>query len=584
MSINGNWERREAGSFERLGEIDRRKFITLSGAGAAAVIFGVGPLTQETIAQPRFSGNPFSLGVASGDPAPDGIVLWTRLAPEPEAPDSGMTQKRVPVRWEVSEDENFRRVIQKGKTFAQPELGHSVHVEVEGLSANSEYFYRFRVGGDTSPVGRTKTLPALGSPVGEMSFAFASCQQYEHGFFTAYRRMAEEDLDLVFHLGDYIYEYGPNEYRAPGGNVRRHNTPEIVSLSDYRVRHALYRSDEDLQAAHAAFPWVVTWDDHEVENNYADEIPELGQSPQAFLQRRAAAYQAYYENMPLRSASVPRGPNLQLYRRITYGNLATFNVLDTRQYRDDQANGDEFGSAPSAETRDPNRTLTGREQEQWLLDGLAGSGAGWNVLAQQVFFSKLDFDPTEAVGINPDAWDGYSAQRNRLVDFFGQRGVSNPVVLTGDVHANWANNILSDFSDPESRVTGSEFVATSITSGGDGSDKRADTDQTLEENPHIEFFNDQRGYVRCTLTPRTWTADYRVVPYVSQPGAEVFTRASFAVRSGEPGLIQTADNGIPVAQRQSAEVESSRPEAQRRAARRSGVRMSGDGTEKTGRQ
>ena len=327
-----------------MGEIDRRTFVKLGGASAAALIFGFGPFTEKTWAEPRFSDYPFKLGVASGDPLPDGVVLWTRLAPDPL--NGGMPDKRVPVQWQVATDEAFANVVREGATFASPELAHSVHVEVGGLRPAGEYFYRFRAGSELSPVGRTKTAPAFGASVAEMNFAFVSCQQYEHGYFTAYRHMSEEDLDLVVHLGDYIYEYGPNQYVAPGGNVRTHVGPEIVSLSDYRRRHAQYRTDEDLQAAHAAFPWAVTWDDHEVENNYADEIPEGGQSVEAFILRRAAAYQAYYEHMPLRRTSVPSGPDMQLYRRLTFGNLAEFNVLDTRQYRDDQAAGDGTPTRP----------------------------------------------------------------------------------------------------------------------------------------------------------------------------------------------------------------------------------------------
>ncbi|WP_407691123.1 alkaline phosphatase D family protein [Rubrobacter marinus] len=548
-----------------MGEIDRRTFVKLSGASAAALILGFGPFTEQVWAAPRFSDYPFKLGVASGDPAPDGVVLWTRLAPDP-LNGGGMPDKKVPVQWQVASDEGFGSVVREGTEFARPELAHSVHVEVEGLDPGREYYYRFKAGPELSPVGRTKTTPAAGATVAGMSFAFASCQQYEHGYFTAYRRMSEEDLDLVVHLGDYIYEYGPNEYIAPGGNVRNHVGPEITTLPDYRRRHAQYRTDEDLQAAHAAFPWVVTWDDHEVENNYADEIPERNQSVAAFIRRRAAAYQAYYEHMPLRRASVPTGPDMLLYRRIAYGNLAEFNVMDTRQYRDDQANNDGT-KPPNAQSEDPNRTLTGAEQERWLFDGISASRARWNILAQQVFFAQRDFDFGDGKRFSMDSWDGYGGSQNRVTDFLAsQDPQKNPVVLTGDVHASWANEILTNFDDPGSRPVGVEFVGTSITSGGDGSDLRADTAQTLEENPHIKFFNNYRGYVRCSLTPEEWRADYRVLPYVKQPGAPVTTRASFVVESGNPRL-QTADtNRVPNAARFSPEVEASRIEAQEEAA------------------
>ena len=545
MSIRGNWEQGRAEAVSRMGEIDRRTFVKLSGASAAALVFGAGPFIEEAVARPKFQGYPFKLGVNSGDPLPDGVVLWTRLAPKPLAEDGrgGMPNKNVPVRWQVATDERFRNVVRRGETNARPELGHSVHVEVEGLRPGREYFYRFKAGDETSPVGRTKTFPSLGSAVAQMTFAFASCQQYEHGYFNAYRRMSEEDLDLVVHLGDYIYEYGANEYQAPGGNVRFHKGPEIISLSDYRNRLAQYKSDEDLQAAHAAFPFIVTWDDHEVENNYADEIPESGQSPEPFLQRRANAYQAYYEHMPLRRSSIPRGPDMQLYRRLTYGNLAEFNVMDTRQYRDDQAAGDGT-DPPNPEQQDPNRTLTGGEQERWLLDGLADSGTAWNVLAQQVFFAQRDFDTGDGQRFSMDAWDGYIGSRDRISKSIQDKNVRNPVVLTGDVHNNWACDLKADYDDQSSATIGSEFVGTSITSGGDGADTSPSQEAVVAENPHITFFNGQRGYVRCTITPEEWRADYRVVPYVSQPGSRVFTRASFVIESDNPGLQPAGTNPV----------------------------------------
>ncbi|MGI8749044.1 MAG: alkaline phosphatase D family protein, partial [Thermoleophilaceae bacterium] len=372
MAVSGNWDRR----------MSRRRFVGMSGAGAAGLVLGAGPFTDKAIAAPRFGAYPFSLGVASGDPEPRGVVLWTRLAPDP-LNGGDMPNAAVPVRWEVSSDQRFKKVVARGTEPARPELGHSVHVEVDGLDPGSEYFYRFKSGSEISPVGRTKTAPRRNAALRELNFAFVSCQQYEHGYYTAYRRLAEEDLDVVFHLGDYIYEYGPNEYVATGGNVRVHNSPEVMDLLAYRNRHAQYRSDSDLQAAHRAFPWVVTWDDHEVENNYADEISEDNVDPALFLQRRAAAYQAYYEHMPLRRRSVPRGPDMRLYRRVPFGDLVSFNVLDTRQFRDDQAAGD-GNKPPNPEQADPNRTLTGAQQERWLFNGLQRSRARWNVLAQQI--------------------------------------------------------------------------------------------------------------------------------------------------------------------------------------------------------
>ncbi|MDQ3152842.1 MAG: alkaline phosphatase D family protein [Actinomycetota bacterium] len=498
----------------------------VAGAGAATLIRAPG-----AVAAP--SADPFTLGVASGDPAPDGMVLWTRLAPTPLAEDGlgGMGSRPVEVEWELAVDERFTRVERRGTETAVPDAAHSVHVELAGLRPGREYFYRFRAGGHVSPTGRTRTAPNPGVLGGPLTMCFASCSQYEHGYFTAYRRLAEEEPDLVLHLGDYQYEYTADDYVAPGGNVRDHVGPETVTLANYRQRLAQYKTDEDLQAAHAVAPWLVVWDDHELDNNWADEIPEEPQPD--YLARRAAAFRAYYENMPLRRASLPRGIDLQLYRRVEWGRLATFHMLDTRQYRDDQPCGDEFGS-DCAERTEPTRSITGDEQEAWLLDGLTGSTARWDVLGQQVFFSQVDFTPGAGRGFNPDAWDGYVANRDRVAAGLAQ--ARNAVVLTGDVHAHWAAEVKERFDDPSSATVATELVASSITSGGDGSETQADTAGILADNPHIRFYNNRRGYVRTRFTGSELRTDFRVVPVVSRPGAPVQTRASFVVGDREPGL------------------------------------------------
>jgi alkaline phosphatase D len=547
--------------------LDRRGF--LQGAGKIAGI-SLGLAVAQSMggfkvdAAPKFSNYPFSLGVASGDPLSDSIVLWTRLAPEP-LKGGGMPLRNIPVKWELAKDEHFRHIVQRGTEIAKPELAHSVHVEVYKLQPNTVYYYRFKAGHELSQVGKTKTLPAKGASVASLSFAFASCQQYEHGYYTAYKHMAKEDLDLVFHLGDYIYEYGPNEYVANTGNVRSHSGPEIISLEDYRNRHAQYRTDGDLQAAHAAFPWVVTWDDHEVENNYANTIPEKGQSVEEFVKRRANAYQAYYEHMPLRRSSLPHGADMQLYRDFSYGDLASFFVLDTRQYRSDQANGDK-SSPQTPESLDPSRTLLGADQEKWLLGNLDQSQSKWNVLAQQIFFAQRNYgsSPTKPK-YSMDGWDGYVPARQRITDFVGSKDMNNFIVLTGDVHASWASNITTNFDDPNSRVLGAEFVGTSITSGGNGADKRADTDRILAQNEHIKFFNDYRGYVRCEVTPTQWKTDYRVLPFVSKPGADISTRASFVYEKSQEGLKEIAATTVPMGKHESNEVEEDRHKAHGRA-------------------
>ncbi|RID82991.1 alkaline phosphatase [Peribacillus asahii] len=546
--------------------VDRRSF--LQGAGKVAglslglaIANSMGGFKVE--AAPVFKEYPFTLGVASGDPLSDSVVLWTRLAPDP-LNGGGMSSHIVPVQWELATDENFRNIIQRGTEHASPNLAHSVHLEVSGLKANTVYYYRFKSGNELSPVGRTKTLPAPGASVASMTFAFASCQQFEHGYYTAYKHMAKEDLDLVFHLGDYIYEYGTNEYLSPTGNVRAHRGDEIITIEDYRNRYAQYRSDEHLRAAHASFPWIVTWDDHEVENNYANVIPEKDQSVEEFIKRRAAAYQAYYEHMPLRKSSLPHDGGMQLYRDFSYGDLANFYVLDTRQYRDDQANGD-GSKAHTAESLDPNRTLLGPEQEKWLLDNLGNSKSQWNVLAQQIFFAERKSGSSTAPKFSMDSWDGYPAARQHITNFVAGRDINNIIVLTGDVHASWASNLTTDYNNPEAPIFGAEFVGTSITSGGDGSDVRADTAKTLSDNPHIKFFNNYRGYVRCQVTPEQWRADYRVVPFVTKPGADISTRASFVFQKNQQGLKEVATTTVPMGVQMSSEVEEDRHRAHDRA-------------------
>jgi alkaline phosphatase D len=518
--------------------LSRRSFL-VGGLAAATSVALPGPVASARPASPSGRlAEPFTLGLASGDPSPDGMVLWTRLSPDPLADDGrgGMPSRVVPVQWQLATDERFRSIVREGSQESRPESAHSVHVELAGLEPGREYFYRFRAAGHLSPAGRTRTAPAPGSSPSSLHMAFASCSQYEHGFFTAYRRLAEEQPELVLHLGDYIYEYEKGVYTISGGNVRDHRGPETETLAGYRQRHAQYKTDADLQAAHAVAPWVVVWDDHEVDNNWADEVPEKPENPQPrFLERRAAAFQAYYENMPLRASSVPRGIDLQLFRRVQWGQLATFHMLDTRQYRDDQACGD--GAQSGCDARlDPARSITGQEQEDWLLDGLASSRATWDVLGQQVFFAQRDFAAGPAERYSMDGWDGYAASRSRILQGIADRGVRNPVVLTGDVHRHYANDLKADFADPSSATVGVELVCSSITSTGDGADRTPATDAQLAENPHIRFASTQRGYVSTRFTPQSMRADFQVLPYVTRPGAPVTTRQSYVVEEGRPGL------------------------------------------------
>ncbi|MFN7929924.1 MAG: alkaline phosphatase D family protein [Blastocatellia bacterium] len=475
-----------------------------------------------------FANDPFTLGIASGEPWANSVVLWTRLAPDP-LHGGGMPARTVPVKWEVATDERMQKVIAKGTALAQPEAGHSVHVEVTGLQPARWYWYRFTVDAGASPIGRTRTAPALGARNERMNFAFASCQHYETGYYTAYQYLAQDDLDLVLHLGDYIYEGAPTKDRP-----RLHNSAEIKTIEDYRNRYALYKSDPLLQRAHANFPWAVVWDDHEVDNNYAGLTPEDDQTPAEFARRRAWAYQVYYEHMPLRRSVLKPNHNVEIFRRLSFGNLATIHLLDTRQYRTDQPCGD-GNKPPCPASFDPKATIMGSAQERWLMRGLTESSARWNIIAQQVMVAPADSKEGPEQSFSMDQWSGYAVARQRFLEFLRDRKPANPVVLTGDIHTNWVNDLKPEFYNEKSPVVATEFVGTSITSGGDGSDVRPTTARMLSENPHIKFFNGQRGYVRCTLTPQQWQTDYRVVEQVSKPGAPMQSRASFVVENGKPG-------------------------------------------------
>ncbi|EHN11888.1 phosphodiesterase/alkaline phosphatase D [Patulibacter medicamentivorans] len=510
-----------------------RRSLLRTGLAGATVAATAGFPVASTFARtrPTFPSAPWALGVASGDPTSDGVVLWTRLATDALGVEP-IAHDRILVRWELAEDEGFRRVARRGVAVADRDAAHSVHVEVEGLRPHRDYWYRFAAGDEVSPVGRTRTAPDPRNTPAALAFAFASCQQYEHGFFTAWRHVAEEDVDLVLHLGDYIYEHGTDVYKSADGNVRHHVGDEITTLFDYRRRHAQYRSDGDLQAAHAAHPFVVTWDDHEVDNNYADLVPEDGQAPEAFRARRAAAYQAYWEHMPLRRRQRAKGPDMRLDRTLDYGRLARFTVLDTRQYRSDQACGDGT-KAPCAEWEDPTRTFLGDDQERRVLRDLGRSGARWNVIANQVPLTAIDQKAGEGLTLYMDGWAGYPAARERFLSGIVDRRVGNPLVITGDVHSNWACEVNRDARDPASTAVAVELIGTSITSTGDGNDSQP---AQLADNPQVKWYQRRRGYVRVAVDAREARADYRSLDYVSRPGAPVRTAKSFVVEDGTPRL------------------------------------------------
>lgn len=511
--------------------LDRRWFMAYT-AGIASIPL-LGHAAKAETSSVKLADNPFKLGVASGDPSPRGVVLWTRLAPEPLAEAGGMDPVSVPVDWELAEDEQFTKIVRKGTQLATPQLGHSVHVDLVGLEPDRWYFYRFRTADAESPVGRTRTMPRSNAKPDQMRFAFVSCQHYESGYYCAYRHMLGEDLDMVFHLGDYIYE-GPGK----NGGVRKHVGAEIHSLDDYRRRHAQYRSDPLLHGMHARCPWMVTWDDHEFDNNCANDIPEeLDVDPIDFLVRRANAYQAYYEAMPLSRRSLPRGANLRLYRSAKFGQLAEFMVLDARQYRSDQPNNDrdhDMNDAAAANTQ----SMLGQTQKGWLQQQLVNSQGMWNVIPQQVMMGTVDRLVGEGRSFSMDQWPGYAWERNQLMQFLHDRRVPNPVVLTGDIHSNWVNNLRIDDLKTDSPVVATEFVGTSISSGGNGVDKPRGLDKMLSENPGLAWHNAERGYVSCTVTPDRLQADYLSAVDVTREDGEVIKRASFVVNSGRAGAEQ----------------------------------------------
>jgi alkaline phosphatase D len=515
-----------------LARLSRRQLLAVAWRlGAAAVLQPI--LPSRVLAQPMYRTYPFALGVASGDPWPGGVGLWTRLCPEPLA-GGGMPMANVDVGWEVAPDRQFRTITQKGAAVARPELGHSVHVEVGGLEAGREYWYRFRSGGEVSPIGRTKTAPAEGAAVDRLRFAVCGCNHYETGYFTAFRRIAGEQFDFVFHTGDYIYEG-----RADGGRnpavVRQHQGQEIYTLVDYRNRYALYKMDPDLRAAHASAPFIVTWDDHEVDNDYAGDLDENGTPAEVFLLRRAAAYQAFYESMPIRASALPSGPHMRLHRRLRFGGLIDLSVVDTRQYRSKQACGGGTATGCAA-ALDPARTILGAEQETWLFEQLGQARCTWTMIGQQVPTFARDLAKFNPQGrFSMDKWDGYAAARRRLYERLRETKAPNPVVLSGDVHVHYGADLKIDFENPASPTVGVELTNTSITSGGDGADVSANWEPTRGDNPHIKYHSARRGYIACTATPATLRADFRILDRVSVPDAPDRIGGSLIVEAGRPG-------------------------------------------------
>jgi alkaline phosphatase D len=495
--------------------------------------FGGAALATRTLAAAPAGFELFTLGVAAGYPSPDGIALWTRLAPQPLAPGGGMDPVPVAVRWEIAEDENFARVADEGVEYATADWAHSVHAESAQLRADRVYWYRFHAGDATSPVGRFRTAPAVDAEVGRLRFAFVSCQQYEQGWYAAYRHLVADAPDLLLHLGDYIYESSWGEQR-----VRRHEGPEPVTLEQYRARHACYRLDPDLQAAHAACAWLFTWDDHEVDNDYAASLSQDEDVRRWMLARRAMAYRAYFEHLPLRRTMTPLGPDLRLHARLPWGKLAAFTMLDTRQYKSPQPC-PKPGRAGSnmiedcAMRENPQATMLGDAQERWLAAGLATGAAQWNLLGQTTLMAQADSKPGPGQMFYSDAWDGYPAARRRLLQTLVDTRARNPVVLGGDVHSFWVTDLKTDFARAESPTVASEFVTTSVTSQPPPEDR---IQTAAREGAHVKFATGlHRGYVRMELSPARLTAELRALDDARRQDAQCSTLASWVVEDGRPG-------------------------------------------------
>jgi alkaline phosphatase D len=442
-----------------------------------------------------------------------------------------MAEFDLPVDWLVATDPHFAHVVRRGTAIASPEWAHSLHVEVDGLQADRWHWYRFLIGGVSSPIGRTRTLPPPGSDAARLRIAVASCQHFEQGYFCAYRHMLDDDLDFVVHVGDYIYE------GSWGAQIRRHESARgALSLDDYRNRHACYKRDADLAAAHAAYPWLLTWDDHDVANDYAGVVPSDGEPAAEFAMRRAVAYRAWYEHMPLRAVHRPdSGGGMLMQSRVDFGDLVRINLVDDRQYRSPHpcAEGGEM-VRNCAQRFAPEQTMFGKEQENWLAKGLVASPACWNVLAQQTLIAPFEYRAADGgYDVWTDGWDGYAGARSRLLRFIESAQVRNVVALGGDMHAFYVTDLKADFADAAAAPVATEFVGTSITSSDVDYESVA---RDLPRNPHVRYFDSRwRGYLYCEITPESWRTELRIVDDVTLAASGGRTLASFYVEDGRPG-------------------------------------------------
>ena len=494
--------------------------------------------------QVNWASDPFQLGVASGCPRPDGFVLWTRLAPEPLSADptrpGGMRGGDVAVTYEIATDSQMRKIVRHGRALAEARFAHSVHEQVGGLSPARDYWYRFASGSARSRIGHVRTAPAIGAATPRMRFGFVSCSNYEFGYFSAYRHLAAEEPEMIVFLGDYIYEHVD-----PRASTRRHSdNAEAKTLQGYRNRYAQYRLDPDLQNLHAAAAAIATWDDHEVQNDYADQWSQTFDPPDAFLARRAAAYQAFYEHMPVQPhLSRPNGPAMRVYDRFAYGDLVAFHLLDGRQYRSREAcygppakgRAHAENGTDCPELLQADRSMLGRVQEAWLFDGLGKSRARWNILAQDMLMTRLrERQPDGSIDFWTDDWNGYPAGRARLLRHIRDTRVANPVVIGGDIHSFWANELKLDEDDARAPVIATELVGTSITSPpGPEEMFRA----YVRDNPNVKFFDGRhRGYVCADIVPGRIESRFQIVSDVTDPKATLSTLRTAVVEDGRPGV------------------------------------------------
>ena len=539
--------------------MDRREFIGAAASGAAGLALlgtpaGVARAMRSGPAGKRPAparGVRFSQGVASGDPSPRRISLWTRL---------DEIERSATVELEVARDAEFRRVVERRRVIASKGRDFTVEARVSGLKPGEQYFYRFDSGQRSSEIGRFRTLPPRGSrqPV---RIGIFSCQDFVPGYYTAHAGLAQEDVDLVICLGDYIYERVFYEPAVREDKLGANRDGEVQTLAEYRQKYALYHSDPNLRAVRASFPLMAISDDHEVEDNYARDLPGEATLDRRveFLERRKNGYRAYFEQMPFRPIKPQRrrrkSQRFRNYRRIRLGRSAELFLLDQRQYRDDQPCGDELPPVPPCpeeERNDPSRTLLGSEQKAWLKRGLQESKATWKLIASQVMMMAVDVPAGNPV--NMDQWDGYGAERRELLEHVAANGIENVAVLTGDIHTFFAGRVT-----PSGRqVAGSpapvatEFVAGSMTSlgipesvaGATGTPLPPETVAVLSDsegfraqNPHYAYVDtDRRGYGVVEAADDALGVKFRSPQTTEKPESEVSTLASFRVSSGVPDV------------------------------------------------